>query len=224
MGSSRLWHCLLIPWSLSCASAQSDHGIDRQVENRLTISSGVYGQTTSVDDVGPSEAEYFRMSLHVSAQGDWTSRATITSNEVGFYQAPLPAGAYSICTSFDRCTDFEVAEGQMRAARLRVQRRAGLGDRQSDSLSALTTGPAKLALAVLRDVAQQRVAGLARGWLCATNSDATTDESDKRDGTLVARRDDAEVAPTFTNDVVARVTADLIGAATVVARARLKRR
>lgn len=104
-----LWYCLFIPWSFSCAS---DAVVDRHVEGRLTISNGVYGQTTSQDDVGDNPVEYHPMTLYVSSQGDSEHLATVTSDEVGFYEIPLSPGKYSICVSFGRCSDFELADQQ----------------------------------------------------------------------------------------------------------------
>ena len=96
--------------ALGCGGAPS---IDRQVETRLTITSGVYGQTTSVDDVGPSSPEYFPMTLSVfNSQDQDIALASARSDEVGFYQIQLSPDNYTICTSFDRCTALLVLTGQ----------------------------------------------------------------------------------------------------------------
>ena len=111
MSQSLLWCCFLVPWLVACTN-NHEIGIDRDVENRLTISSGVYGQTTAQDDVGVNPVEYNRMTLSVSSQGDSAHLAEVTSDDIGFYEIPLSVGSYAICTSFGRCADFEVVVGQ----------------------------------------------------------------------------------------------------------------
>ena len=112
MTKTPLWYCSVVLWIFGCASDNAAAEIDRRVEDRLTISTGVYGQTTAQDDVGNDPVEYNPMTLSVSARGDSTPLAEVTSDDNGFYEIPLSPGNYSICTSFGRCTDFEVGEGQ----------------------------------------------------------------------------------------------------------------
>jgi hypothetical protein len=88
--------------------------IDRKVEDRLTLSGGIYGQTTAQDDVGAyNPVEYLSMSIGVFAHfGKGSALTTVQSDEVGFYQIPLAPGAYSLCTSFKRCTKVRVKAGE----------------------------------------------------------------------------------------------------------------
>ncbi len=104
--------CLLALCGSGCTSAGAS-GVDRNVEMRLTISSGVYGQTTSQDDVGDHAPEFnsMEMSVFQSESGD-APIAKAKSDEVGFYEVALQPGDYSICTSFARCSTFRVEQDQ----------------------------------------------------------------------------------------------------------------
>ena len=95
----------------SCGAANT--GIGRQVETRLTINSGVYGQTTSVDDVGNHSPEPCPMTLSVfNSQDHNIAFASARSDQAGLYQIQLSPGDYTICTSFGRCTALPVLTGQ----------------------------------------------------------------------------------------------------------------
>ena len=95
------------------ACGEANTSIDRQVESQLTIASGVYGQTTSVDDVGSNSPQYFPMTLSVFNSEDHNAAlANARSDERGFYEIQLSPGEYTICTSFDRCTPLPVSDGQ----------------------------------------------------------------------------------------------------------------
>ena len=105
--------CALLLLAMSGIGCDDDSpNIDRDVEKRLTIATGVYGQTTSQDDVGDHPVQYNRMDLSVFATDGDTALETVPSDDVGFYEIPLPPGDYSICTSFQRCADFRVQSGQ----------------------------------------------------------------------------------------------------------------
>lgn len=95
------------------ACSEASPGIDRQVEDRLTISSGVYGQTTSLDDVGNNSPQYYPMTLSVFTSQDHNAAvASATSDQRGFYQIQLAPADYAICTSFDRCSPVSVTDRQ----------------------------------------------------------------------------------------------------------------
>jgi len=99
--------------TLALACGEANISVDRQVEDHLTIASGVYGQTTSVDDVGDHSPQYYPMTLSVFNSSDHNAvLASARSDERGFYQIQLSPGDYAICTSFDRCTSFLVSDGQ----------------------------------------------------------------------------------------------------------------
>lgn len=80
----------------------------------MTITQGVYGQTTSQDDVGSNPREAIEMTLTVSAGTAAASSrlGDVTSGDQGFYEYPLDAGDYVICTAFGRCTTFSIAPAQ----------------------------------------------------------------------------------------------------------------
>ena len=80
-------------------------------EDALSISQGIYGMTTYVDDVcrGECEVEPISMTLLVQALPGETEVASVQSNRDGFYQLSLEPGQYRICTTFGRCTDFSVS-------------------------------------------------------------------------------------------------------------------
>jgi hypothetical protein len=104
--------CMLAMCGSGCTGAEL-FGIDRNVETKLTITSGVYGQTTSQDDVGDHAPEYKSMQVNVfSSSSDEAPLATATSDEVGFYEIALLPGDYSMCTVFGRCRDFRADQGQ----------------------------------------------------------------------------------------------------------------
>ncbi len=112
-------------WHLLAACGAS---IDRDVSDRVTISQGVFGQTTRHDDVGSNPVEYHQMDLVVfaapRAQGV-EPVARVTSGERGFYEVELAAGDFEICTTFDRCAQFSIGEGER--ARLDYEFGAGPG-------------------------------------------------------------------------------------------------
>lgn len=108
MNLRRSWRLLAIVFAAACGD------VDEDVEDRLTITQGVYGQTTLRDDVGDNPREAIEMTLTVSAGtlDANTKLGDVTSGDQGFYEYPLDAGDYVICTSFQRCTTFSVAAAQ----------------------------------------------------------------------------------------------------------------
>jgi hypothetical protein len=95
------------------SSATGAPEIDRAVERRLTIAQGLYGQTTSQDDIGVNPARYFPMPLDIfSPKGDGPALVTAKSDSRGFYEIALEPGAYRACTSFKRCTRFTIERGK----------------------------------------------------------------------------------------------------------------
>lgn len=81
----------------------------------VTISQGVYGMTSYVNDVCPSECEREprSMTLRVKSLPHDADVVSVTSNEDGFYEASLVMGDYRICTTFGRCTDFSVGVNEV---------------------------------------------------------------------------------------------------------------
>ncbi|MCP3102293.1 hypothetical protein LZ198_25820 [Myxococcus sp. K15C18031901] len=89
-------------------------GGDFDPEVAVSISQGVYGVTTFVDDVCPSgcDVEATSMTLVVRALPSEEEVATPKSDRDGFFQVELASGDYRLCTTFDRCTDFSVATAE----------------------------------------------------------------------------------------------------------------
>ena len=112
MNRIRGWGVFAVLGLCAC-SGGGNETVDRNVEGRLTITQGVYGQTTSQDDVGDNPVQYYSMNLAIFPKGETTNPInTVTSDAQGFYQLGLDPGAYSLCTSFNRCTNVELKAGE----------------------------------------------------------------------------------------------------------------
>jgi hypothetical protein len=122
---------LLAVASALAASACGDEErtLDRHVEDLVTIDQGVYGQITSVSDVGPSAADYlpgFTVEVYVVPVG--TERGTpvaSTASEAsrGFYKVSLSAGDHLVCTASGSCVVVTLAAGEV----LRLDYESGPG-------------------------------------------------------------------------------------------------
>ncbi|NVI96906.1 hypothetical protein HV824_02050 [Myxococcus sp. AM009] len=101
--------------SLAVMSLSSLGCGDFNPEEAVTISQGVFGMTTYVDDVCSSgcEREPRSMTLLIKSLPQDTDVASVTSNEDGFFEAELALGDYRICTTFERCTDFSVGSNEV---------------------------------------------------------------------------------------------------------------
>lgn len=87
--------------------------VDRNIEGRVTLSQGVYGQTIDYNDVAPGSFEYMSEKLRVFAapRGDSAAIAETTSDDRGFYEIQLETGDFEICINADRtCHAFTIAE------------------------------------------------------------------------------------------------------------------
>ncbi|WIG95626.1 hypothetical protein KGD87_34975 [Myxococcus sp. SDU36] len=113
--------------SLAVMSVSSLACGDVDPEEAVTISQGVYGMTSYVNDVCSSgcEREPRSMTLLVKSLPQDTDVASVTSNEDGFYEVALVLGDYRICTTFGRCTDFSVGSNEV--VRLNYEMSVGLG-------------------------------------------------------------------------------------------------
>src|SRR6266513_1535567 len=106
---------LFLPFAAAC-------GVDRDIEHRLTITTGVYGQTTSFNDVGANMSpKYYQMDIELRGRDD-VHLANTRSADQGFYEIATAPGPYRICTSFGRCTNIDIAVDQ----RLRCDYEFGL--------------------------------------------------------------------------------------------------
>jgi hypothetical protein len=120
---------------LGCGSSSSRPRIP-DAERLVTVSHGVYGITTSQDDVGDQPVQPMGdFSILVYADvpplsiGDnglpivTPAQAETRSDQSGFYQLELDGGRYVFCTSFLRCVWLDVPADQ----RLRLDYRADVG-------------------------------------------------------------------------------------------------
>ena len=91
------------------ACTDNNSTINSDIEKYISVNQGVYGQTTSFNDVGSNNSiKYlpgFIVKVFKDTQplADSTPIAQTQSDSVGFYEIPLDTGEYLLCTSFDRC-------------------------------------------------------------------------------------------------------------------------
>lgn len=105
--------------ALAACGRDDHHGIDRHVEDLVTIDHGVYGQATYVDDVGDPAAatsylpgfgiEVYPLPLSVTLGA--AVATTASRADRGFYQLELGPGDYVVCTQFHRCVAITLADG-----------------------------------------------------------------------------------------------------------------
>jgi hypothetical protein len=93
-------------------------GVDTDIESRVTIDQGVYGQLLRGCDTGSCRVA-IDSGIGVTAELPPPNGAihgasldATTSDDRGFYQFELPAGAYQLCTT--TCTPIEIPEGTVR--------------------------------------------------------------------------------------------------------------
>jgi hypothetical protein len=68
-------------------------GVDRNIEDKVTISQGVYGLLLA------SDQPVVNQEVTVFSAGAQRTFATMTSDGDGVYQIDLPNGDYTLCTS-----------------------------------------------------------------------------------------------------------------------------
>ena len=101
------------------ACGSSDKVVDRNVEKRLTITQGLYGQATAYT-AGASEEplvyipgeELIVFPGNQPVTADSVVLASTKSDDHGFFQIQLDAGTYFLCTSFRRCVNPSVRAGE----------------------------------------------------------------------------------------------------------------
>jgi hypothetical protein len=99
---------------LACGN-NDDPEVVVDVESRISIKSGVYGQTMRATRVDSDAPEPFPLALDiVSTIGDiLITVATVSSDKDGFYELDLPPGGYAICvSSFGNCQELRVQADQ----------------------------------------------------------------------------------------------------------------
>ena len=90
---------IIIVSLFAVAVAGCGGSFDRNIESRVTISQGVYGQTVSYDDAAPVSHDYLTGNLKVftAPRNDSPAVAETTSDDHGFYEVELAPGDYEIC-------------------------------------------------------------------------------------------------------------------------------
>src|SRR5436190_23456336 len=74
-------------------------GLDRDIEDQITIEQGVYGLLISgCDTTGCMNQPAVGEEVLVYAAGDNGARSSVMSDGHGVYQINLPAGDYTLCT------------------------------------------------------------------------------------------------------------------------------
>ena len=105
-------------------------GVDRNVEPRVTITAGIYGQTTIRNDEGyDTSPKYLTMDVSL-LRLDGTPVASVTSGEQGFYELAAEPADYQLCTSHPRCTNLTLVAEQ----RVRCDWESGVAARWSCSV------------------------------------------------------------------------------------------
>jgi len=74
-------------------------GVDRSIEDQITIQQGVYGLLISgCDTSGCEDQPASGEQVLVYAAGENGAYSTVTSDDNGVYQIDLPANDYTLCT------------------------------------------------------------------------------------------------------------------------------
>ncbi len=96
----------------SCTSAATV--VSRDVEDRVTVTHGLYGQAVAWGDGGEGDGP-FALSTNLDVSADASSSVLLATDPVGFFQLALDAGTYQICTAWQDCHEFAVpASGVIR--------------------------------------------------------------------------------------------------------------
>ena len=103
------------------STACFEEEFDPYVEDRLTVSQGIYGQTTSHDDIGYNPVVVnsdFTVLAYTSEPPQNLDGAqpfaSDVSDERGFYELSLQPGEYWICTTFGRCIQLDLGTELLR--------------------------------------------------------------------------------------------------------------
>jgi hypothetical protein len=84
-------------------------GLDRNIEGRVTIQQGVYGQLVQgCDSSGCQDQPAAGEHVVVYAASQSSVYASADADGDGFYQVELPAGDYTLCTY--SCTEISVPD------------------------------------------------------------------------------------------------------------------
>ncbi len=123
--------CLVISCSSDSSSNEEPMSVDTELS--ISIAQGVYGLTTSYDDVGDNPIEiYSGFNIDVfyekpssDLNEDVVPLASAESDDNGFYEIALQSGEYCVCTTFRRCLNVSIQENE--ALRLDYEYSVGPG-------------------------------------------------------------------------------------------------
>jgi hypothetical protein len=105
---------------LTAAACGAQHDLQTCQERSATIETGVFGCTTSTNDVGDVTTQVlpnFEVQIFVempppTPDDGLTPARKTRSDESGFYQIELSPGIYWICTTFRRCGELTIPAGK----------------------------------------------------------------------------------------------------------------
>lgn len=98
-------------WLMALVVGAGCTGVDRDIEDQITIEQGVYGLLIAGCDTGGCQdqpAAHAEVVVHIPGEDD----REVMSDGDGVYQIDLPAGDYTLCTS--SCTPVTVPAGTVR--------------------------------------------------------------------------------------------------------------
>jgi hypothetical protein len=110
------WVALSVLMAAACDD--SEPSVDECPRRAPSVTRGVYGCITSVDDVGDPEVrvqpdfgvEIFLEKPPATPDDGLAAYSEAESDPVGFFEIELAAGDYWICTRFRRCVELVVPE------------------------------------------------------------------------------------------------------------------
>lgn len=112
---------------ISCTEDSNENNVeqsilnDSEVESSITISQGIYGITTSSNDVGGGNSEtYPEFNIDIFTEEpssdldiDTGLLVSLQSDDNGFYEVELEIGDYYLCSSFRRCITVSINENDV---------------------------------------------------------------------------------------------------------------
>lgn len=111
--------------SIGCGVAPQSKEAETNPTARITISQGVYGVVTRLDDVcaAPCATTPLALDLQLRDPAGASPYAIRSSGSDGFYEVAAEPGTYDLCTSFGRCERIVLRDGE----RLRADYELGVG-------------------------------------------------------------------------------------------------
>ncbi len=112
--------CLAVASLVTCfLPGCGGRSVDPHVEDLVTIRTGIYGQVTSVNDVGDTDSDYVRDFgvdvFQVPAATELGAPIAHTASAGrGFYQLEIEPADYVVCSAFRRCVRITVGDQPLR--------------------------------------------------------------------------------------------------------------